>query len=79
HYTANDAQLKDGDLVLIDAGCEYLGYAADVTRTFPVSGRFSAQQAALYEVVLEAHRQAIAAVAVGNPWQQPHEVSVRVI
>ena len=48
HYTANDAQLKDGDLVLIDAGCEYQGYAADVTRTFPVSGRFSAQQAALY-------------------------------
>ena len=79
HYTANDAQLKAGDLVLIDAGCEYQGYAADVTRTFPVSGRFSAQQAALYEVVLEAHEQAIAAVAVGNPWQQPHEVSVRVI
>lgn len=66
HYTDNDAVLNDGDLVLIDAGCELHGYAADITRTFPVNGRFSAEQAALYQVVLNAQYAACAAVKPGN-------------
>jgi Xaa-Pro aminopeptidase len=79
HYVANSERLRDGDLVLIDAGCEYHGYAADVTRTFPVGGRFSAAQRALYEVVLEAQRAGIAAVRAGNHWNDPHDATVRVI
>jgi Xaa-Pro aminopeptidase len=66
HYTDNNAQLKDGDLVLIDAGCELQGYSADITRTFPVNGKFSAEQAALYQVVLNAQYAACAAVKPGN-------------
>ncbi len=66
HYTENNAQLKDGDLVLIDAGCELQGYSADITRTFPVNGKFSAEQAALYQVVLNAQYAACAAVKPGN-------------
>jgi Xaa-Pro aminopeptidase len=62
HYTENNARLRGGDLVLIDAGCEYEGYAADITRTFPVSGRFSPEQRALYDVVLAAQHAAIAKV-----------------
>lgn len=79
HYTRNDALLADGDLVLIDAGAEYSYYASDITRTFPVSGRFSAAQRALYEVVLAAQAEAIAAVRVGNDFQAPHRAAVRVI
>jgi Xaa-Pro aminopeptidase len=79
HYVDNNAVLRDGDLVLIDAGCEYEHYAADVTRTFPVNGRFSAAQRALYEVVLEAQLAAIREVKPGLPWNQPHDVTVRVI
>ena len=79
HYVTNSSKLRDGDLVLIDAGCELEYYAADVTRTFPVSGRFSREQRALYELVLRAQQAAIAEIAPGNHWNQPHDASVRVI
>jgi len=79
HYVTNRDQLRDGDLVLIDAGCEYHGYASDITRTFPVSGRFSEEQKALYDVVLEANLAAIDAVRPGAVWDEPHRVSVRII
>jgi Xaa-Pro aminopeptidase len=79
HYLENRRVMRDGDLVLVDAGCELDYYAADVTRTFPVNGRFSRQQRALYEVVLAAQKAAIAAIRPGNNWNQPHDASVRVI
>ena len=79
HYTENASKMRGGDLVLIDAGCEYQGYAADITRTFPVSGQFSTEQRAIYDVVLEAQRAAIAKVRPGNTWNQPHDATVRVI
>jgi Xaa-Pro aminopeptidase len=79
HYVANDAPLRDGDLLLIDAGCELDGYASDITRTFPVNGRFSAGQRAVYELVLEAQRAAIAAVRPGAAWNEPHDAAVRVL
>lgn len=79
HYIDNSAKLRRGDLVLIDAGCELEGYAADVTRTFPVGGKFNRQQRALYEVVLDAQRAAIAEIRPGNHWNQPHDATVRVI
>jgi Xaa-Pro aminopeptidase len=79
HYVANGSRLRDGDLVLVDAGCELEYYAADVTRTFPVNGRFSPVQRKLYEVVLEAQRAAIAEIAAGKHWNEPHDASVRVI
>ena len=79
HYTENASKMRAGDLVLIDAGCEYQGYAADITRTFPVSGQFSTEQRAIYDVVLQAQRAAIAKVRPGNTWNQPHDATVRVI
>ncbi len=79
HYVTNGSKLRDGDLVLVDAGCELEYYAADVTRTFPVNGRFSKEQRALYDLVLEAQRAAIAEIVPGNHWNQPHDASVRVI
>lgn len=79
HYIANSAQLKNGDLVLIDAGCEYRGYASDITRTFPVSGRFSGPQKAVYEIVLASQQAAIDSIAPGSDWDQPHLASVEVI
>jgi Xaa-Pro aminopeptidase len=79
HYTENSAPLNDGDLLLIDAGAEYDCYASDVTRTFPVNGRFSAAQKALYEVVLAAQTAAIKKVRPGNHWNDPHEAAVRVL
>ncbi len=79
HYIENSAPLKDGDLVLIDAGCEYEYYASDITRTFPVSGKFSPEQKALYEVVLAAQAAAIEAVHPDNHWDHPHEAAVRVL
>ena len=79
HYVSNDAPLGDGDLLLIDAGCELDGYASDITRTFPVNGRFSGPQRAVYELVLEAQRAAIAAVRPGRPWNEPHDAAVRVL
>ncbi len=79
HYTANGDALKDGDLVLIDAGGEYEGYAADITRTFPVGGRYSPAQREIYEVVLEAQLAAIAQIKPGNHWNDPHSASVKAI
>jgi len=70
HYDRNDREMKDGDLVLMDVGAEYMGYAADVTRTFPVNGRFSARQAAIYDVVLAAQRAAIAVVKPGVTFRE---------
>lgn len=77
HYHSNDRRMEDGDLLLVDAGCEYDYYASDVTRTYPVNGRFTPEQRAIYEVVLDAHEAALAAVAPGNPWSEPHEAAVR--
>lgn len=79
HYIDNHAQMRDGDLVLIDAGCELEGYASDITRTFPVNGRFSPEQAALYDIVLDAQLEAIKVIKPGRHWNEPHEVAVRVI
>jgi Xaa-Pro aminopeptidase len=79
HYIENNAKLKNNDLLLIDAGAEYECYAGDITRTFPVNGKFSPAQAALYQVVLDAQKAAIAAVKPGNHWNQPHEVAVEVL
>jgi Xaa-Pro aminopeptidase len=79
HYQENDAPLKDGDLVLIDAGCEIDCYASDITRTFPVSGKFSAEQKAIYELVLRSQEAAFAAIKPGNHWNQAHEATVQVI
>ncbi|HYR05153.1 MAG TPA: Xaa-Pro aminopeptidase [Gallionella sp.] len=79
HYVGNNAVLKDGDLLLIDAGCELDGYASDITRTFPVNGCFSAAQKDVYEIVLAAQAAAIAAVRPGNPWNAPHDAALRVL
>jgi Xaa-Pro aminopeptidase len=79
HYVKNDAEIKDGDLVLIDAGCEYQYYASDVTRTFPANGKFSKEQAEIYEIVLAAQIAAIEAIKPGTPYGALHDISVRVI
>jgi len=79
HYADNHHLLRDGDLVLIDAGGELHGYAADITRTFPVNGRFSPPQRELYELVLAAQAAAIAKVAPGNRWIDPHEAAVKAL
>lgn len=79
HYVQNDAVLRDGELVLIDAGCELDGYASDITRTFPVNGRFSGAQKDIYGLVLAAQAAAIAAVKPGNSWIAPHEEAVKVL
>lgn len=79
HYQENDAPLRDGDLVLIDAGCEIDCYASDITRTFPVNGKFSPEQKAIYELVLESQEAAFAAIGPNKHWNQAHEATVRVI
>ncbi len=79
HYVENQDVLKDGDLVLIDAGCELDGYAADITRTFPVNGRFSPEQKALYDLALKAQYAALETLAPGRHWNESHEASVRTI
>jgi len=79
HYVSNNAQLKAGDLLLIDAGCELDGYAADITRTFPVNGKFSAVQKDAYELVLAAQAAALEKVKVGCHWNEPHEAALRVL
>ena len=79
HYTANSERLRRGDLVLVDAGCEYRGYAADITRTFPVSGRFSRRQRQVYEVVLAAQEAAFAALRPVRSWNAVHDASVEEI
>jgi Xaa-Pro aminopeptidase len=79
HYNDNDRQVRDGDLVLIDAGCEFEGYASDITRTFPASGVFTADQRALYDVVLEAQEACIEKVAPGVCFQDIHDLAVTVL
>jgi len=79
HYVQNDGALMDGELLLIDAGCELHGYAADLTRTFPVNGKFSAEQREIYQLVLAAQAAAIAAVKPGNLWEAPHRAAVTVM
>ncbi len=79
HYNANNAKLRDGDLLLIDAGCELDGYASDITRTFPVNGKFSAPQKDLYELVLASQAAAISKVAPNNHWNEPHEAALDVL
>jgi len=79
HYTDNCHRLADGDLVLVDAGCELAGYASDITRTFPVNGRFSPPQRELYELVLAAQEAAIAKGVPGNRWNDMHKAVVRTL
>jgi len=79
HYIENNAELKDGDMLLIDAGAEIDAYAADITRTFPVNGRFNGEQKAIYELVLASQLAAIEQVKPKNHWNDPHETAVRVL
>lgn len=79
HYIDNNCRLQDGDLLLIDAGCSYDYYNSDITRTFPVNGRFRAEQRAIYDIVLRAQQAAIAEVKPGAPYHRPHDAAVRVI
>lgn len=79
HYAANGRQMQAGDLLLVDAGCEYDCYASDVTRTYPVSGRFTPAQRAIYDIVLAAHGAALRVVAPGRHWNEPHDAAVRTI
>ena len=79
HYTDNNCVLNDGDLLLIDAGAEFQGYASDITRTFPVNGEFSDPQLELYNLVLDAQLAAIDAVQPGNHWNDPHDAAVKVL
>ena len=79
HYIENDQRLNDGDLLLIDAGCELDGYASDITRTFPVNGTFSGAQREVYQLVLAAQHAAVATIKPGVPWEAPHDAAVRVL
>jgi Xaa-Pro aminopeptidase len=79
HYVSNDRRMEAGDLLLIDAGCEVEGYAADITRTFPVSGTFSGPQRDVYELVLAAQAAAIEEVRPGRCWNDPHDAAVKVL
>jgi Xaa-Pro aminopeptidase len=79
HYRASDAELKDGDLVLIDAGCELDGYASDITRTFPANGKFSGPQKALYEIVLASQQAAVEVTRPGKRFIDGHDAAVRVL
>lgn len=79
HYIANNARLRDGDLLLIDAGCELDGYASDITRTFPVNGKFSAAQKDSYELVLAAQAAAIEKVGPRHAWNEPHDAALAVL
>ena len=79
HYNENNKLLNDGELLLIDAGCEILGYASDITRTFPINGKFSEPQKEIYEIVLKAQKSAIASIVPGEAVNKPHEVACDVI
>ncbi len=79
HYTDNQDELRDGDILLIDAGAEYEGYASDISRTFPVNGKFTKAQKEIYEIVLSAQSAAIEQVKPGNHWNDPHEAAIEVI
>lgn len=79
HYRENNRLMQDGDLLLVDAGCEYDCYASDITRTYPVNGKFGAEQRAIYDIVLDAQLAAIEKVRPGNHWNAPHDAAVREI
>ena len=79
HYTVNNDTCNDGEVILIDAGCEYKGYASDITRSWPVNGKFSEAQAEIYDVVLKSQLAAIDACRVGNPYDAPHKAARRVL
>jgi len=79
HYTENNAVLNDKQLVLIDAGAEYQGYAADITRTFPINGKYTVPQQEIYELVLQAQEAAFAKIKPGNHWNDPHDAAVRIL
>ena len=79
HYRDNNAPMRDGELLLVDAGCELDGYASDITRTWPIGGRFSGPQRAIYELVLAAQTAAIAKVSPGNHWNEPHDAAVETL
>lgn len=79
HYSQNNAKLNDNDLVLIDAGCEYSYYASDITRTFPVNGKFSPEQADIYSLVLDAQKAALEKVSPSHHWNESHDASIRTI
>ena len=79
HYNENNKLLNDGELLLIDAGCEILGYASDITRTFPINGKFSEPQKEIYEIVLKAQKSAIASIVPGEAVNKPHEIACDVI
>ncbi len=79
HYVDNNSLLNDGDLLLIDAGCELNGYASDITRTFPVNGKYSGPQRDIYELVLAAQAAAIKQVKPGNEWEDPHRAAVEIL
>lgn len=79
HYTENNQVLNDGDVLLIDAGSEYNGYASDISRTFPVNGKFSGAQREVYELVLKAQFTAISKIKPGNHWNEPHEAAIEVL
>ena len=79
HYVENNAELKAGDLLLIDAGCELDGYASDITRTFPVNGKFTSVQKDIYQLVLNAQQAAIAKANPGNTWNDPHQAALQVL
>ncbi|MEK9771434.1 MAG: aminopeptidase P N-terminal domain-containing protein [Nitrosomonadales bacterium] len=79
HYNENNKPLKTGDLILIDAGCEYENYASDITRTYPISGKFSPEQKAVYEVVLEAQKKAIEAARKNQSFNEPHNVAIKIL
>jgi len=79
HYTENNKELNDNELLLIDAGAELDCYAADITRTFPINGKFSTEQKSIYELVLAAQEAAFAQIKPGNHWNQPHEAAVKTL
>lgn len=79
HYVENNCRLNDGELLLIDAGCEWQGYAADITRTYPIGQQFNPAQRDLYSIVLAAQKAAIEAVKIGSHWNQPHEAALKVL
>ncbi|HOB00034.1 MAG TPA: Xaa-Pro aminopeptidase [Casimicrobium huifangae] len=79
HYNDSNRKMQDGDMLLIDAGCEYAGYASDITRTFPVNGKFTGLQRDVYQAVLDAELACMEALKPGNPFNEYHEVAIRVL
>jgi Xaa-Pro aminopeptidase len=79
HYVANNSEIRSGDLLLVDAGCEYKGFAGDITRTYPVNGKFTKPQQAIYEIVLEANKKAIEKIKVGVAWNEPGDCATQIL